>query len=64
MKWFFASWDEDVNVPVDEEAGQISGMAQTLQEQVGKLGQCARNKLLNSFGLKAFGFAFIVHIKL
>ncbi len=48
MKWFFASWDEDVNVPVDEEAGQISGMAETLREQVDKLGQCAKNETKNT----------------
>ena len=45
VRWFFSSWEEDVNVPVNEEAGQISGLVHTLREQCCKLGQCPRDKL-------------------
>jgi len=39
--WFFSSWDEDVNVPVDEvptEPGPISGMSEQMLAKAESLG--------------------------
>jgi len=41
--WFFSSWDEDVNVPVDEvptEPVPISAMSEQLLAKAESLGQC------------------------
>jgi len=40
--WFFSSWDEDVNVPVDEVAAEsvpISGMSEQLLAKAESLGR-------------------------
>jgi len=49
--WFFSSWDEDVNVPVDDvptEPVPISGMSEQLLAKAESLGKSLSSPSLNT----------------